>query len=129
MFVMAMQRHADLQMLASYDFSDRNEADIRAEWIETLLRLLGYGLGTRHRVLRERPLQLRPPVRMVGSSRMEPDFIPTVFGRRLWIIEAKRPTVDLFGDEAFGPGLVLCHGSANRRAIHGPVRRAADRRL
>lgn len=52
MSAMELARDADLQMLASYDFSDRNEADIRGEWIETLLRLLGYGIGTRHRVLR-----------------------------------------------------------------------------
>lgn len=115
---------ADLQLLADYDFMDRNEAEIRGDWIEPLLRLLGYGLGTRHQILRERKLRLDPPVRMIGSSRYEIDFVPTVFGHRLWIIEAKRPQGDLFGNDHLGqawsyatdprvavPFIVLCDGT------------------
>lgn len=114
----------DLAHLAEYDFTGRNEAEIRGDWVEPLLRLLGYGLGTRHRVLRETQLQLRPPTRMIGASRLEIDFVPTVFGHRLWIIEAKRPRDDLFTDEHLGqawsyatdprvavPLMVLCDGS------------------
>jgi type I site-specific restriction endonuclease len=113
----------DLTHLAEYDFTDRNEAEIRGDWIEPLLRLLGYGLGTRHRVNRETQLQLRPPTRMIGSSRIEIDFVPTVFGHRLWIIEAKRPQDDLFSGDHLGqawsyatdprvavPLMVLCDG-------------------
>jgi hypothetical protein len=116
----------DLQRLAEYPFEGRNEAEIRGDWIEPLLRLLGYGLGTRHDVLRERPLQLAEPIRMIGSSRIEIDFIPTVFGEQLWIIEAKRPQAgeDLFSTEHLGqawsyatdprvavPLVVLCDGT------------------
>lgn len=121
-----MQPHElrDLDALAAYDFEGRNEAEIRGDWIEPLLRLLGYGLGTRHQVVREQVLRLQPPVRMVGSSRLEIDFVPTVFGHRLWIIEAKRPQGDLFDDEHLGqawsyatdprvdvPLMVLCDGA------------------
>lgn len=116
----------DIQRLAEYPFEGRNEAEIRGDWIEPLLRLLGYGLGTRHDVLRERRLQLAEPSRMIGSTRIEIDFIPTVFGEQLWIIEAKRPQEgdDLFSPEHLGqawsyatdpriavPLIVLCDGT------------------
>lgn len=116
----------DLQLLGEYRFDGRNEAEIRGDWIEPLLRLLGYGLGTRHDVLRERVLSLRPPARMIGSHRLEIDFVPTVFGERLWIMEAKRPQdeEDLFSEEHLGqawsyatdprisvPLMVLCDGT------------------
>jgi hypothetical protein len=86
----------DLESLAAYDLADRSEEDIRGDWIDPLLRLLGYGLGTRHRIRRDLPLRIRP---MIGSRRLEIDFIPTVFGHRLWIIEAKRPQSDLFAPD------------------------------
>jgi hypothetical protein len=114
----------ELELLASYDFKDRNEAEIRGDWIDPLLRLLGYGLGTRHRILRESQLRLEPPVRMIGSTRYEVDYLPTVFGHRLWIIEAKKPVQDLFSDEHLGqawsyatdprvrvPLMMLCDGT------------------
>lgn len=94
----------DLRDLAQYAFEGRNEAEVRGDWIEPLLRLLGYGLGTRHRVLREQQVQLPDPVRMIGSKRIEIDFVPTVFGDRMWIMEAKRPQEgsDLFSPEHLG---------------------------
>ena len=119
-------RREDLKHLADYPFEGRNEADIRGDWIEPLLRLLGYGLGTRHKVFREKVLRLPEPVRMIGSKRIEIDFIPTVFGEQLWIMEAKRPEPgeDLFGMEHLGqawsyathpriavPLMVLCDGT------------------
>lgn len=117
-------REQELRHLASYDFQGQNEAEIRGDWIEPLLRLLGYGLGTRHRILREEPWQLRPPVRMIGSKRIEIDFVPTVYGHRLWLIEAKRPQEDLFAPPHLGqawsyatdprvrvPLVVLCDGT------------------
>jgi hypothetical protein len=115
---------SDLQHLADYDFAGRNEEEIRGDWIEPLLRLLGYGLGTRHRILRETQLTLDPPVRMLGSSRHSIDFVPTVFSQRLWLIEAKRPQSDLFGEGHLGQAwsyatdprvavslIVLCDGT------------------
>ena len=116
-------RERDLAALAAYAFTHRSEADVRADWIDPLLRLLGYGLGTRNRVLREVPLQLNPPQRQVGSHRIQIDYIPTVFDSGLWIIEAKRPQHDLFGAEHLGqawsyatdprirvPLIMLCDG-------------------
>jgi hypothetical protein len=113
-----------LKLLAEYDFAGRNEAEIRGDWIEPLLVLLGYGLGTRHQIRREEQLRLQPPVRMIGSSRYEIDFTPTVFGERLWIIEAKKPQDDLFASEHLGqawsyatdprvrvPLMMLCDGT------------------
>lgn len=113
-----------LKLLADYDFAGRNEAEIRGDWIDPLLMLLGYGLGTRHRILREEQLRLQPPIRMIGSSRHEIDFTPTVFGERLWIIEAKKPQHDLFSLEHLGqawsyatdprirvPLMMLCDGT------------------
>jgi len=122
--VIGLDPRNDLEHLASYDFAGRNEAEIRGDWIDPLLRLLGYGLGTRHRILRESQLRLEPPVRMIGSTRYEIDYLPTVFGHRLWIIEAKKPEQDLFADEHLGqawsyatdprvavPLMVLCDGT------------------
>lgn len=90
--------------LASYDFTDRNEAEVRGDWIDPLLRLLGYGLGTRNDILRERQYTLSPPIRMLGSTRLKVDYIPTVRRERLWIMEAKKPQEgdDLFGEEHLG---------------------------
>jgi hypothetical protein len=115
---------SDLAHLAEYEFEGRNEAEIRGDWIDPFLRLLGYGLGTRHRILRESHLRLDPPVRMLGSTRYEIDYVPTVFGRRLWIIEAKKPKEELFADSHLGqawsyatdprvavPLIVLCDGT------------------
>jgi len=121
-----MANQTEIQLLADYSFDGKNEAEIRGDWIEPLLRQLGYGLGTRHDVLRERSLALNPPARMVGSSRIEIDFVPTVFGHRMWIIEAKRPQTgdSLFSDQHLGqawsyatdprvavPLIVLCDGT------------------
>lgn len=115
----------ELDRLAAYSFIDRSEADIRGDWIEPLLRLLGYGLGTHHPVKREHSFELREPTRMLGSTRIRVDFEPTVFERRLWILEAKRPSGDdLFAADHLGqawsyathpeidvPLMALCDGT------------------
>ncbi len=92
-----------LQALAENDFSGHDEQSIREQWIYPLLTLLGYGLGTRNRVDIPYKVTLRPPVtRAMGSTRWEIDYRPTVHGVGLWIIEAKRPSEDLFSDEHLG---------------------------
>lgn len=114
----------DLEHLAAYDFVGRTEDDIRGDWIEPLLRLLGYGLGTSHRIARGVVLPFPDPTRMLGSKRIAIDFIPTVFNHRLWIIEAKRPQADLFDATHLGqawsyatdprvsvPLMMLCDGT------------------
>ena len=88
----------DLQALATYDFEGRSEDDVRADWIEPLLRLLGYGLGTLNDIVRGEVLPLSPPFRAVGRESIKYDIKPTVRGHGLWIIEAKKPVDDLFSD-------------------------------
>lgn len=120
---MTSPRDSELSALAEYAFQNRSEEDVRADWIDPLLRLLGYGLGTRNRVRREVPLPLSPPLRMIGSRRVRVDYVPTVLGQRLWVIEAKRPQPDLFDDAHLGqawtyatdprirvPLMMLCDG-------------------
>lgn len=118
-----MQPHErrDLEALAAYDFTGRNEAEIRGDWIEPLLRLLGYGLATRHQVLRERVLGLQPPTRMVGLRAWRSILYQrcSVTGRG-----SSRPQGDLSEDEHLGqawsyatdprvrvPLMVLCDGA------------------
>ncbi|CUR59667.1 hypothetical protein NOCA1190026 [metagenome] len=114
-----------MERLAQYSFDGRSEADVRGDWIEPLLRLLGYGLGTRHPVNREHSYELREPTRMLGSTRIRVDFEPTLFERRLWILEAKKPSSDdLFSTAHLGqawsyathpevdvPLMALCDGT------------------
>lgn len=115
----------ELDRLAAYSFEGRSEADVRGDWIEPLLRLLGYGLGTHNPVNRENSFELREPTRMLGSRRIRIDFEPTVFERRLWILEAKKPSSgDLFAADHLGqawsyathpevdvPLMALCDGT------------------
>jgi hypothetical protein len=93
---------AELAALAEFDFSGQDEQFIREHWIYPLLRLLGYGLGTIDIPFK---VDLRPPVheaRALGSYRWEIDYRPTVHGRGLWIIEAKRPSEDLTSGQHLG---------------------------
>ncbi len=96
---MPVTRDTELTALARYSFSGRTEEDVRGDWIEPLLRLLGYGLGTRNRIERGNSLKLQPPFRAVGRKRIHFDFKPTVRGKGLWVIEAKKPVDDLFADD------------------------------
>ncbi len=80
-----------LAALAQYDFRGRSEQDVREEWITPLLVRLGYGPSTLHQIRRGESVRLRVPMRMLGSSRFQLDYRPTVHGRGLWIIEAKAP--------------------------------------
>ncbi len=91
-----------LRALAKYDFEDRDEQAIREEWLYPLLSLLGYGIGTSNRVDMPFKVEMRPPVRMLGSHRLEVDYLPTVHNVGLWIIEAKRPDEDLFSERHLG---------------------------
>jgi hypothetical protein len=80
-----------LDDLASYSFEGRNETAIREDWIRPLLEHLGYGVGTLNRIEYEASVRLREPVRLLGHTRLRVDYLPTVLGRNLWLIEAKAP--------------------------------------
>jgi hypothetical protein len=80
-----------LEELADYDFEGVSEQQVREEWIAPLLSVLGYGRGTINRIIYEQHLELAQPLRYPGSSRLKVDYLPTVLGLWLWIIEAKCP--------------------------------------
>ena len=85
--------------LPDLDFDAMNEADVRAEVVEPILRSLGYGPGTENRLLREREIKLRYERLFLGRKKPDkdpvlrgrPDYVCVVgdFGR--WVIEAKPP--------------------------------------
>jgi hypothetical protein len=89
------------------NFNSMNEADIRAEVIDPLLRRLGYGLGTEFPIMREREIKLRYPHIYLGRKspgkdillRGRPDYICEVRGFARWVVEAKPPTQEIGIDD------------------------------
>ncbi|MBO9501649.1 type I restriction enzyme HsdR N-terminal domain-containing protein [Brevundimonas sp. A19_0] len=75
------QRLTELQAL---DIAGWNEADVRGEIIDPVVRLLGYRKGDVFSVDRERPVEFRD-----GHRRI--DYAATVWSENFWLIEAKRP--------------------------------------
>ncbi len=80
-----------LEALSRYRFRGKLERAIREEWIRPLLEHLGYGIDTLNDVLYEERLVLRNNRRKIGSETRMVDYVPTVLGHGLWIIEAKAP--------------------------------------
>ncbi|MBC9883237.1 type I restriction enzyme HsdR N-terminal domain-containing protein [Bradyrhizobium sp. INPA01-394B] len=82
------------------NFDELNEADIRGEVIDPLLRHLGYRSGTEFNIVRER--SLRYPRRSLGRRKPNdpeikgrPDYILEIRGLDRWIVEAKPPSDDI----------------------------------
>jgi hypothetical protein len=79
----------------SFDFSRLNEADVRAEIIDPLLRTLGYQAGAENNVIQEGTLRYeyiylgRKTKRDLQIGR--PDYVLEVGGYGRWILEAKSP--------------------------------------
>src|SRR6266478_1344127 len=109
------------------NFGPMNEADIRAEVIDPLLRELGYQSGTENNIGRERTL--RYPHKQLGRRKAsdppitgKPDYVLEIRGTGRWIVEAKPPGLDISPDDiyqafsyAFLPEIaagffVLCNG-------------------
>jgi len=90
----------DLVSLSRYRFSGKSEQAVREEWIRPLLVHLGYGIETLNEVRYEEQLELRTPLRRLGSRRVRIDYRPTVLGHGLWIIEAKAPDPSIVWDDA-----------------------------
>jgi hypothetical protein len=80
-----------VEALSTYRFQGKLERAIREEWIRPLLEHLGYGIDTLNDVLYEERLTLRNNRRKIGSETRMVDYVPTVLGHGLWIIEAKAP--------------------------------------
>jgi hypothetical protein len=87
-----------------FDFSRMNEADVRAEIVDPMLRELGYQAGTEHNIAREQTLRYAraflgrkkatdPPLRG------RPDYILEVSTSGRWVIEVKPPSEELTVDD------------------------------
>lgn len=119
-------------VLPQLNFDDMNEADVRAEVIDPVLRSLGYCSGTDNNILRERQIELRYTKMFLGRKnsrkdvilRGRPDYICEVRGLTRWALEAKPPSEDITHDDvqqahsyAFHPDLcaplfILCNGKS-----------------
>ena len=75
---------------------------MREEWIRPLLEYLGYGIDTLNDLKYEERLALAQPLRRIGSTTIIVDYVPTVLGHGLWIIEAKAPDARDTLEEAIG---------------------------
>src|SRR6187200_693646 len=93
-----------LDALSRYRFAGKSERAVREEWIRPLLEHLGYGIDTLNDVRYEERLALRNPRRRIGSETRIVDYIPTVLGHGLWIIEAKAPEARDSWDDAISQG-------------------------
>jgi hypothetical protein len=79
----------DLRALARYRFEGKSEQAVREEWVHPLLVHLGYGIETLNEVRYETQLKLAAPFRRIGRDKVKVDYVPTVLGHGLWIIEGK----------------------------------------
>lgn len=75
---------ARLAEIEALDVTGWSEADVRAEIIDPVVRILGYRKGDIFSIDRERAVQFR------GSKRFV-DYAATVWAENFWLIEAKRP--------------------------------------
>ena len=98
-----------LQELSRFRFAGRSEQAVREEWIRPLLVHLGYGVETLHEVRYEERLNLARPLRRIGRQRVEVDYVPTVWGRGLWIIEAEAHQTDDWDDAISQAWLYATH--------------------
>jgi hypothetical protein len=98
-----------LRDLAQYRFEGRSEAAVREEWIRPLLVHLGYGITTLNEVRYEQQLALATPFRRIGRQRVDVDYVPTVLGHGLWIIEAKAHQAEAWDDAISQAWLYATH--------------------
>ena len=75
----------ELKRIEKLDVTGFIEEDVRAEIIETILRILGYRKGEDFSVDRGKH------IRFLGKSSRFIDFNMTLWNKNFWLIEAKRP--------------------------------------
>lgn len=75
----------ELKRIEGLDVGGFSEADVRAEVIDPIVRLLGYGKGQVFSVDREKH------IRFLGKTSRYIDYSCTVWREDFWIIEAKKP--------------------------------------
>lgn len=109
--------------LPEINFDGLNEADVRAEVIDPLLRGLGYQSGTENNILRERLVDLRYPHIFLGRKkagdptlRGRPDYICEIRGFTRWIVEAKPPSEEIGLDD-----VEQAHSYAAHPEIRAPI--------
>src|SRR4051794_20353154 len=78
-----------LSRLARTDWRGANEQTLREELIFPVLEELGYGQATLNPIRREVSYRLQDPYLFEGRERVRVDYLPTVLGRELWVMEAK----------------------------------------
>lgn len=79
-------RHLEeLARIENLDVDNYTEADIRAEVIDPIVRILGYQKGQFSSVDREKH------IRFLGKTHKYIDYTFTLWQENFWIIEAKRP--------------------------------------
>jgi hypothetical protein len=103
------RRMTDLHALARYRFEGKSEQAVREEWTRPLLVHLGYGIETLNEVQYETALPLAAPFRRIGRTRVKVDYVPTVLGHGLWIIEAKSHGGDDWDDAISQAWLYATH--------------------
>lgn len=74
---------AELEHISKHDVSNYSEADIRAEIIDPVIRILGYAKETYFSLQREKHLK-------IANGDLFIDYKMTLWSEAFWIIEAKR---------------------------------------
>ncbi|WP_135445228.1 type I restriction enzyme HsdR N-terminal domain-containing protein [Vibrio tasmaniensis] len=83
---------SELARVQALDVTGFTEADVRAEIIDPILRVLGYKKGEFSSVDREKH------IRFLGKKHKYIDYNLTLWRENFWVVEAKRPlTGDKFG--------------------------------
>lgn len=82
----------ELERIQNLDVSGFTEADVRAEVIDPIIRILGYRKGNFSSVDREKH------IKFLGKTHKYIDYTFTLWQENFWLIEAKRP----LHDESFG---------------------------
>lgn len=83
----------ELVRLQKLDVTSFTEADVRAEIIDPMLRILGYRKGEDSSVDREKHISF------ADKTSKYIDYSMTLWEKNFWLIEAKRP---IFGKDQFG---------------------------
>lgn len=74
---------AELERISTYDVSNYSEADVRAEIIDPVIRILGYAKETYFSTQREKHLK-------VADGDLFIDYRMTLWSQAFWVIEAKK---------------------------------------
>jgi len=99
---------AELVRIQSLNVEGYTEADVRAEVIDPIVRILGYQKGQFSSVDREKH------IRFLGKTHKYIDYAFTLWRENFWIIEAKRP----LGGDHFGYAEL---SQATEYAIHPAI--------